>query len=183
MVTLLLAQQTEASISAVVEFRQVLSLVNDTYPFTVAFGRADNRESCLESSQKVYHRLLTRQDKGDVLHFDTIAVVALNSDGTMDEDKMKDLVRLFRPSRQGELSEIDFVKSVDSLYKEFRLLQTSINNSGSVDRAFETLVNIVFYIVLWCVMLYIFGIGPVALFVSFSSVFDSLCFYDWICKC
>jgi hypothetical protein len=113
--------------------------------------------------------LLLRQNSGDELHFGTIAVVALNKDGTMDEDKMKDLVRLFRPSRQGVLSETDFLKSTDSLYKDFRMLQASISNSGSVGRAFEIICNYAFYIVLWCIILYILGIDPLALFVSLSS--------------
>lgn len=87
----------------------------------------------------------------------------------MDEDKMQNLVRLFRPSRQGILSETDFLKSTDSLYKDFRLLQASISNSGSVSRAFEILCNYAFFIVLWCIILYILGIDPLALFVSLSS--------------
>jgi len=147
-----------------------LSSVDNEYPFTVAYGLADTREHCFESAQKVYCRLLAHQKSGNVLHFGTIAVVALNNDGTMDQDKMRELVRLFRPNRQGELSEIDFLKSIDSLYKEFRLLQASVSNSGSVDRAFEILVNCCFYIVLWCILLYIVGIDPVELFLSLSGL-------------
>lgn len=64
---------------------------------------------------------------------------------------------------------IDFVKSTDAVYKEFRKLQASIENSGSVDRAFELLVNWAFYVILWCIMFYILGIDPLALFVSISS--------------
>lgn len=143
--------------------------MDDKYPFSVTFGLADTREHCFESAQREYYQLLIHQNSGDVLHFDTIAVVALNQDGTMDQEKMKDLVRLFRPSRQGELSEVDFLKSTDSLYKEFRLLQASISNSGSVSRALEIIVNYAFFIVLWCIMLSICGIDPIALFVSLSS--------------
>lgn len=144
--------------------------MDDRYPFSKAFGLADNREHCFESAQKEYFRLLLRQNDGDVLHFDTIATVALNKDGTMNREKMKNLVRLFRPNRQGELSETDFVKSIDSLYKEFVLLQASINNSGSVSRAFEIIVNYCFFIVLWCIMLSMAGIDPISLFVSLSSI-------------
>jgi hypothetical protein len=39
---------------------------------------------------------------------------------------------------------LDFVKSVDSVYKEFRLLNASIENSSRIDKAFETLFNIRF---------------------------------------
>lgn len=127
--------------------------MNDKFPFDQAFGIADTREHCFESAQRLYRRLVVCQSKGIVLHFDKIAAIALNSDGTMDEDKMRELVRLFRPNRKGVLSEVDFLKSIDSLYKEFRLLQASITNSGSMDRAFEIMVNFAFYIVLWCLIL------------------------------
>jgi hypothetical protein len=36
---------------------------------------------------------------------------------------------------------LDFVKSVDSVYKEFRLLSASIENSARLDRSFESLMN------------------------------------------
>lgn len=101
----------------------------------------------------MYRRLVIHQNEGAVLHFDTIAAIALNKDDTMDEDKMRELVRLCRPNRQGVLSEIDFLKSIDSLYKEFRLLQATITNSGSMDRAFEIMINYAFYVVLWCIIL------------------------------
>ena len=155
--------------------------MDSKYPFTVAFGPAGKRETCFESAQKVYYQLLARQNSGDVLCFDTIAVVALNNNGTMDQEKLKDLVRLFRPNRQGELREVDFLKSIDSLYKEFRLLQASMDSSGSVDRAFEIIDNYVFYIVLWCILFYLLGIDPLALFVSLSSLIVGFSFYDREC--
>jgi hypothetical protein len=151
-------------------------LVDSNYPFSAAFGRADKREKCIESSQKVYERLLRRQGSGDNLHFNTIAKIAVNKDGTINKEKLKELVRLFRPSREGELTMIDFVKSTDAVYKEFRKLQASIENSGSVDRAFELLVNWAFFIILWCIILFILGIDPLALLVSISSFFVGFSF-------
>jgi hypothetical protein len=35
--------------------------------------------------------------------FETIALIAVRRDGTLDETKLKDLVRLFRPDRDGSL--------------------------------------------------------------------------------
>ena len=137
--------------------------------FSTDFGPADKREACITSSQKVYERLLHREGSGEVLHFNSIAQIAIRKDGSVNKEKLKELVHLFRPSRDGELTMIDFIKSIDAVYKEFRILQASIENAGTVDRAFELLVNWAFYVVLWCAMLYIVGISPVALLVSFSS--------------
>lgn len=142
--------------------------MDDRFPFSVAFGPADTRENCIASSQKVYERLLLRSSS-EVLHFNSIAEIAIDKDGNVHKEKLKQLVRLFRPSRDGELGKIEFIKSIDAVYKDFRVLQAAIENSGSVDRAFELMINIVFFSILWCIMLYIVGIDPLALFVSFSS--------------
>lgn len=146
-----------------------MTFVDDIYPFSVAFGPADKRKACIESGQKVYERLLLRQSSGEVLHFNAIAQLAINRDGSINSDKMKELVRIFRPDREGILTPIDFLKSVDKVYKEFRLIQASIENSGSVDRAFEMMVNYGFFTILGCVVLYIIRINPLALIMSMSA--------------
>jgi hypothetical protein len=139
------------------------------YPFSKAFGPADKRNACIESGQKVYERLLLRQPSGEVLHFNVIAELAINRDGSINNDKMKELVRIFRPDREGNLTQIDFLKSVDKVYKEFRLIQASIQNSGTVDRAFEMMVNYIFFIILACIILFIIDINPLALVASMSA--------------
>ena len=146
-----------------------MTFVDNVYPFSYAFGPANSRNICIESGQKVYERLLLRQSPKEVLHFNVIAELAVDRDGSMNSDKMKELVRIFRPDREGILTMIDFLKSVDNVYKEFRLIQASIENSGSVDRAFEMMVNYAFFTILWCVLLYICGIDPFALFLSLSA--------------
>ena len=147
-----LYRQADVSIAAVLHFRQALSLVDDRFVFSVDFGLANKRETCIVSSQKVYERLLRHQDSGEVLHFNSIAQISVSKNGSVDKEKLKELVRLFRPSRDGELTMIDFIKSIDAVYKQFRTLQASIENAGTVDRAFELLVNWAFFIILWCVM-------------------------------
>jgi len=72
------------------------------YPFSYAFGPANTREACIESAQKVYTRLMIRTPEEPVLRFETLALLALQKHGTIDQQKAKDLVKLFRPDRQGE---------------------------------------------------------------------------------
>lgn len=53
------------------------------------------------NSQEVYTRLLQRSPDPALLKFDVLARVALQEDGSFDQDKLKDLIRLLRPDRNG----------------------------------------------------------------------------------
>jgi hypothetical protein len=70
----------------------------------LTFMLADTRENTIQSSQEVYRRLQLRSPDEEKLKFETIALIAVRRDGTLDETKLKDLVRLFRPDRDGSLS-------------------------------------------------------------------------------
>lgn len=96
---------------------------------------------------------MKRTPKATSLPFETIALLAMDSDGILNQDLTKSLVKLFRPDRDGNLSMLDFVKSVDKVYKEFRLLDATIENSSQIDRAFERIFNVLFYTVVVCVTL------------------------------
>lgn len=77
-------------------------MMQKQYPFSYAFGPADTREACIDSAQKVYTRLLKRTPNENVLQFETLALLALQKDGKIDQQKAKDLVKVFRPDRQGK---------------------------------------------------------------------------------
>jgi hypothetical protein len=157
------------------------------FPFSYAFGPADTREAFIESAQKVYSRLLMRTPDQNVLHFETLALLAMHKDGTIDHQKAKDLVKLFRPDRQGDhscflcnrlifcprhhvshaysplvskgnLTMLDFLKSADRVYKESRLLQASIQNSSRIDQSLEKICNWIFYIVVLTIILATLGL-------------------------
>jgi len=93
------AYQHRISVGALLQFRRAMKSMNTPFPFSGAFGWADTRENTIESSQEVYERLQLRTPDDDVLTFETIAMVAVRRDGTLDESKLKELVRLFRPNR------------------------------------------------------------------------------------
>jgi hypothetical protein len=142
----------------------------------MSFGLADTREHCIESAQIVYKRLLLRQPEEGVLDFDTIALLATMDDGNIDRDKMKQLIRLFRPERDGTLIMVDFVKAVDAVYKQLRLLSASIVNSGEVDHAAEGIFNWVFYTLVAIVIIAVLGFDPLAMFLSLSSIMVAFAF-------
>lgn len=170
-------QQNDASISAVLRFRKALTFMQKRYPFSREFGPADNREACIESAQKVYSRLISSKEEGQPLKFETIALLAVEQeDASIDTLKAKELIKLFRPDREGNLSMVDFVRSVDAVYKEFRLLQATIDNASQIDRAFEQIFNVIFYIVVAIVILSQLGFDPMALFLSLSSIILAFAF-------
>lgn len=139
------SQENTISIAEVLRFRKALTFINDKYPFSYAFGLADTRDATIRSAQQLYTSLLATTPLSDVVQFETMAEIALRHDGSIDEDKAMEAIRIFRPDREGNLTLIDFVKSVDSIYKEFRLLQASIQNSSQIDQAFESIFNVLFY--------------------------------------
>lgn len=108
--------------------------------------------------------------------FGTLALLAKKADGSIDKEKAKDIIRAFRPDRDGTLGKLEWVKSIDVIYKEVRLLSANISNSSQMDAAVENLVNVVFYIVLGAIIVYRLGEDPVALFLSFSSVLLAFAF-------
>ena len=110
-----------------------------SYPFSKSFGLADSRVRCVQSAEEIYKCLAPETpDSPSVFQFETLSVLAKDPEtGELDEKKLKDLVKIFRPERDGTLSLLEFVRSVDRVYKDLRLLRASIRNSGCLDQAFE----------------------------------------------
>jgi hypothetical protein len=133
-------------------------LIQNDHAFSLAFGSTHSREACIESSQETYARLLSATPDETNLHFETLGLICVQDDGEIDQDKARDLVKVFRPRRDGVLTMLDFVKSTDSVYKEFRLLQASIRNSSQIDNAFENLLNVFFYAILVFIILGVMGL-------------------------
>ena len=61
-----------------------------SFPFATAFGLADTREHCIESSQGVYRRLLLEDSlkSTGVLDFSTISVLAKADSDGLDVDEI-----------------------------------------------------------------------------------------------
>jgi hypothetical protein len=109
-----------------------------SYPFSTAFGLANNRENCAQSAKEIYKCLLLGNPHSDTLQFETLSTLARSIDSEqLDETKLKELVKVFRPERNGTLDLLGFLRSVDRVYKELRLLRASIRNSSQIDLAFE----------------------------------------------
>ena len=139
-------KKSKATVRDLVEFKKAVASMDDRYPLSHAFGHAKTREQCVQSSQEVYDRLmLSVSSDTSALPFSILAVLAMDEKGGYSDAKIKSLIRLFRPDRQGNLIKLDFVKSIDTVYKQLRLLRASIANSAQIDVAFEKIVNGFFY--------------------------------------
>lgn len=160
-----------ASVRNVLEFRNALAKLDKPYMLGIAWGDVSTRQKMVMNSQSVFWKLKRSPgDSTDALRFDTIAELCEQPDGTLHPDELKSLIRLLRPDRDGFLSLAEFVKSVDSVYKEAKLIHASVKNSEKIDREFEKALNIPFYTIVLCIILSQIGLNPLALFISLSPL-------------
>ena len=96
----------------ILQFRRALDFISGEYPFSLAFGNVRTRDDCVTSAQVVFECLMAESSR-QFLSFDVLCVVAKDSAGNIDRNKVRQLIRVFRPNRNGHLSKLDFVKSVD----------------------------------------------------------------------
>ncbi|KAL7548223.1 hypothetical protein ACHAWF_011515 [Thalassiosira exigua] len=165
-------EKSKATVRDLVQFQKAASIMDDKYPFSHAFGRAKTREMCCRSSQEVFDRLMFSAMDSSVLSFSIISILAMDEAGDYQDAKIKSLIRLFRPDRDGNLSKLDFVKSIDTVYKQLRLLRASIANSGQIDTSFERIVNWFFYFFMSIIALTILGVSNIwTVFLSFNTFF------------
>lgn len=171
--------QESVFITSILHFQGALSQIDTDLPFSAAFGRTGSRETCVILSQNIYEMLLMDESSTNLdgkLHFDVIASLAVNNDGTLDGDKIKDLIRTFRPNRDGTMSILDFVRSVDAVYKELRLLRATIKSSTLIDKQVERIFNVVFYLVLFSTIFVVAGLDLYAILIGVSSVVLTISF-------
>ena len=166
----------DPTIHEILQFRRALSFLEDTHPFGLSFGPANNRDTCIKSAKTLYRRLLALTPGSTVLHFDVIGVLAYNADGSFDERKAKELVKLFRPDKNDEISLLAFVQSCDTAYKKLRYLRAGVGNSTSIDDVLENFFNGAFTFCLGLGVMAIMQMNPWTLLVSMSTILVSFAF-------
>jgi hypothetical protein len=170
-------QENEKSLvttTDILQFRRAIELISNEYPFSELFGPASTREECIDSSQKVFDRLAKNSE--GVLDFQLICRIAELSDGTTDYNKVRTMVKIFCPTRQGKINKIDFLGSTDRVYKALRLLLANIKNSSKIDHAYERLVNLVFFVLCFLAVLVALGVDIFALILGLSGLSISFAF-------
>jgi len=160
----------------VLKFRKSVRKLEDPYPFTHFFGIANTRQSCIDSAILIYERLMLKTPEYRELPFDTIGSLAVDEDGILDESKAKRLVRLFRADKSGLISAIAFAQSVDNVYKKMRLLLASLKNSQRLDHVLENILNYIFYVLLFFIVIAVLGFDPFSVLLSFTTILLSFTF-------
>lgn len=151
--------------------------MSDTYPFTQSFGPASTRAICVESANNLFRSLVSKTPHfGQRLPFETLSELAQDKDGELLRDKVKALVRLFRPDRKGFMTNVDFIRSIDSVYRELRLFRTNLSNSQQIDDSFHGLINILHYFIVTLIVLIIMGFNNWESLLSMTTFFFSFSF-------
>lgn len=175
----------DPTLSSIVQFRASIGILDSDYPFSHSFGKAQNRLEVTECSQRLYMDLLEMQrDKiqssfstSPILKFHTLALVAKDGmSGNLDHGAVKELMKLFRPHRNGDITLLEFCKSIDNVYKELRKLRASVANEGRMNAASERFFNVFFYFLLIVIGLAVVGVDPVTLFGVLTSFIISFSF-------
>ena len=164
------------SIQDILQFRNVMAQLDVTYPFSPAFGPADDRKTCVFSAQEVYKRLLRHTPNETLLPFETISILAVNEYGDLSEEKTKPFVRLFPPDGNGTLTMLDFVKSCDEIYRKFRTFRAALANSSVMNNAYERIVNGVYFFLTFILVLIILRFDVLQTLVTMMSLILSFSF-------
>lgn len=144
----------------------------------------DTNKTANESMSYEYH---------PVLRFQTLALTLMNckkkkgngsnlingnhnNNRVLDQLKAKKLISMFRPARNGDITLLEFCKSVDMVYKDMRKLRASIANEGRMNMASEKILNVIFYCILAWAGVAAIGINPLALLGFLGSVIISISF-------
>ena len=134
-----------------------------------AFGQARTRGQCVESSEWLYETLKrATPNSSGLLAFETLSEICYDSNGELIRDKVKAMIKVFRPDRKGYLNKLEFVSSIDNVYRDLRVFRASLANSSSIDDAYETIINTVYYILI--IFLGLIILGEYCHVVSFNSV-------------
>lgn len=167
---------SDHSIKTILQFTEALMWMDTEYPLSEPFGLADTQKSCLESSERLFNRLLMKSPESKCLKFDTVLLVAVDEDGLLDKAKAKALRKLFKPSKYGELTKLDFITSCHEIYKRVKTFKAKVENSSQLDDSFAQLFDIIFYFSLSLLALGLFGVDPFSVFISMTGILVPLAF-------
>jgi hypothetical protein len=140
------------------------------HPFTENFGKAGNREDCIESAEVTYHRLMKLAPYSDHLPYSVLAQLASDSDGCEDQSRKIELKNLFRPDIWGNLSMMAFIQSCDIVYRKLCYFRAAVGNARVIDKQAENLINITFLLIIFILILLLLNLNPWTLIASTSTI-------------
>ncbi|KAL7557214.1 hypothetical protein ACA910_001282 [Epithemia clementina (nom. ined.)] len=163
----------EVSGNQIVQFRQAFGVMIKPYFLSRAFGSVETRDECFISADKFFRMMLNVMEDGTENQ-------SIQTDDMMDwmfggyhneyeRERAEDLIDLLGPDSNGRIEKLQFVKAIDNVYKEVRLLENAILNASHIDREYEKLMNFLFYILLVFVIYGGLGLDLGALIVALTT--------------
>eukprot|EP00934_Nitzschia_sp_Nitz4_P008165 Nitzschia sp. Nitz4//scaffold56_size114212//30547//37556//NITZ4_003939-RA/size114212-augustus-gene-0.81-mRNA-1//-1//CDS//3329554673//8155//frame0 len=171
-----LDKRTDSTVKDILRFRQALTFMDLENPFGEAFGPASTRDELIDSSEKLYARLLTLSNGEDILPYSVLMVLTENKDGTIDKKMKKNIKNLFRADANKNISVLSFVQSCDYVYRQLRYFRASVGNASVIDRVLESLINTIYMFGLGLLVLALLNLNPWPLVVSLSTLLVSFAF-------
>ena len=96
------------------------------------WNQTSTRATCVQSSEALFNRLVNNATNINQLPFETIAEICYDEHGQLIKPKVKALIKLFRPDRNGYMAKIDFLNSIDRwvywIYHHFNTRAIPINH-------------------------------------------------------
>lgn len=108
-------RKEEVSIRTILEFRRALSFIMCDSAMAEVAGILSTRKQCIEQAQRVFESLIHKWGHGNdnVLNFEVLCLLARTTETSFSRAKVNGLIALFRPSRAGKLTKLEFIKSID----------------------------------------------------------------------
>jgi hypothetical protein len=114
--------------------------------------------------------------KDFVNFYDTIAYLAVNHEGRLIESKVKELISVFQPNRDGCIPEHDFVRIIRVIYNERQSLRETIHWITHTHRQFEQLINVIFYVAVIITIPFFLGFDHKDLLLPMSAIIATFTF-------
>ena len=111
----------------------------------------------MQSALRVYEKLRLKTPSEALLPADTIGLLATTDHGSIDEEKARRLVRLFRADQSGYINKVSFAQSIDTVYKKKRLLLAALKNSQRLDYVLENIFNVIYFMIMFFVVITLLG--------------------------
>lgn len=151
--------QSEVSLHDLLIFQRAAEAIDATIP--------------LQFVTNVTCRLLRQQTDPDSLVFDTNTRAACTDSKDLDCRRRKRLFEIFKSEKHGNLTPKQLARGVSVVRKRNKIIAKSIANAISLDRNFESIVNVGFYLFTAIVVLAALGSNTLFLLFGFASVVAS----------
>ena len=177
------SQTQEVSGVEIIEFRNAFTVLTKPFFFSTAFGPVGTRQETIISAEHLFRRLVfIVGDAGSANEDVAVNLMDMTSmmfKGCKKPEQLQhalEIIDLLKPDANGCVTLVDFASAIDEVYREVRSLEYAVKSHSHVEKSYEKVLNIVFYIFLFCVVIIIYGFNPLVFIASISAIWLSFAF-------